>query len=307
MKDWKDKGIRTRVLPEYRYSAAWNNLKTTRFSSPLSLKPDKSEFYDVSITSRCNLECPFCYVSASHKGKDYTNICEKALFFFGNMDDNSKPFQIAIGSEGEPTIHPEFIRFLETIYKLNIVPNFTTNGLTIANNDSYSKELLDAAEKYCAGVAVSANTYNNTVWTKWNLAVDKLLQRDVYVNLHIVVSDSRSIRNLKMIYDTYKDVVHTFVILPLMKNGRSNECMSIESFNELRKFYGECDDVERLAFGANMYRHLISQEDNGLPFIKCNTFEPEMFSKNLILDDTIRITPSSFDTKTTLCEIVFNQ
>ena len=80
------------------------------------------------------------------------------------MNSNQKPFQIAIGSQGEPTIHPEFIAFLQTIYELGIVPNYTTNGITLASGN---KELLDATEKYCGGVAVSSNTWNPTINNIW--------------------------------------------------------------------------------------------------------------------------------------------
>ena len=65
----------------------------------------------------CNLGCSFCYVNASKSGRNFDNICEKAKFFFGQMSENEKPFQIAIGSSGCPLIHSEFCDFLETIYK----------------------------------------------------------------------------------------------------------------------------------------------------------------------------------------------
>lgn len=41
----------------------------------------------------------------------------------------NKPFQIAIGSTGEPTMHPDFCEFLETVFNTGVVPNYTTNGL----------------------------------------------------------------------------------------------------------------------------------------------------------------------------------
>ena len=99
MKDWKHWGIKKREFPEYNYNAIWCNLKTLRLGTGVAkeLPPNKSEFYDVSLGSKCNLECPFCYTNAKQSGKFYDNIVEKAKFFFGNMSENDKPFQIAIG------------------------------------------------------------------------------------------------------------------------------------------------------------------------------------------------------------------
>lgn len=307
MKDFKHKGIRTKKVPSSNYSSIWNNLKIIRFGNPAELPPTYSEFYDVSITRKCNLECPFCYVSANKSNEHYTDICEKALQFFGKMDSNQKPYQIAIGSEGEPTIHPDFIRFMETIHSLDIIPNYTTNGITIASNTELSRQILDATEKYCAGVAVSANHFNMEIWTQWNIAVDKLLQRDVHTNLHIVIGNQKDVERFYRIADTFKDSIHTYVLLPLMKSGRSDSAMTMDIFNFLRDVYESIDFKDHIAFGAHMYPFLKCQIHDGRPIIKCSLYEPESFSKNLILSDPIRITPSSFDTQTTIYQEQFIQ
>lgn len=109
MKDFKDWGVKIRTLKDYNYNALWSNLKTVRFGdsvkSIMELPPGLSEFYDVGITTRCNAECPFCYVAATKKGEDFPNICETwkkwmALFpeeKFKKVTRTFKPFQIAIG------------------------------------------------------------------------------------------------------------------------------------------------------------------------------------------------------------------
>src|SRR5574344_270786 len=90
--------------------------------------PDRSEFYDVGINTKCNAECKFCYVGASSKGVDYEGICEtwnKWMKTFPedkviegtNIISTEKPFQIAIGSTGEPTVSLQFCKFLQTVYE----------------------------------------------------------------------------------------------------------------------------------------------------------------------------------------------
>lgn len=109
MKDFKDWGIKIRNLKDYNYKAIWHNLKTIRLGDSIDdiveLPPELSEFYDVGINTLCNAECPFCYVSATHKGENFPNICEvwKAWMnqyptkVFKGVSYSLRPFQIAIG------------------------------------------------------------------------------------------------------------------------------------------------------------------------------------------------------------------
>ena len=99
MKDFKHWGIKTRKYPDYNYNAIWCNLKTLRLGTGVvkELEPNHAEFYDVSLGTKCNLECPFCYTDAKHSGRYYSDIVSKAKYFFGEMNENQKPFQIAIG------------------------------------------------------------------------------------------------------------------------------------------------------------------------------------------------------------------
>lgn len=286
MKDFSHFGVKVRKYPEYNYHAVWNNLKTLRLGSGVAkeLPPDHAEFYDVSLGTKCNLECPFCYTNALHSGTFYSHVCDKAISFFGSMVANQKPFQIAIGSQGEPTIHPEFIQFLETIYNLGIVPNYTTNGITLASDN---QALLDATEKYCGGVALSANMWNNVIKTTWQKALSNLKGRDININIHYVISDKASVdRFVGEVYIPYSQDVLYFVLLPLMNSGRSTSKYQKEAFDYLLEFHL---DWSKIAFGAHFYE-LLQQQDK----IKLWMYPPESFSKNLILSDPIVITKSSF-------------
>ena len=107
MKDFKHFGIKRRFFPENNYNAFWYNLKTTRFGEGVAseLEPDKAEFYDVGIGTKCNAGCDFCYVSAGNEGECYDGICETwekwmSLYYERNNNgiiETDKPFQIAIG------------------------------------------------------------------------------------------------------------------------------------------------------------------------------------------------------------------
>lgn len=301
MKDFSSWGIKIRRFPEYEYQAIWNNLKTLRvgFEKPKQLPADCSEFYDIAIGTKCNLNCPFCYANSSKNGRFFTNITDKAKLFFDSMDVNQKPFQVAIGSSGEPTIHPEFSELLEILFNMGIVPNYTTNGITIADNSISG--LLEATEKYCGGVAVSVNDFNDEIHDKCRHALDILMSLDIHVNVHVIISDSDSVIKLNRLYEDYGNKIHTYVLLPMMRHGRSTTAVTPKAFEHLQLFLSMINksDRERFAFGANFYQYLINQKDDERK-ITCSLYEPESFSKNLILDDVVKITPSSFNTNTIL-------
>ena len=88
-----------------------------------------------------------------------------SMYYERNNDgiiETDKPFQIAIGSSGEPTVHPDFCNFIETVYNTNVVPNYTTNGIILSYWNKPGKryfllanKILDYTKKYVGGVAVS--------------------------------------------------------------------------------------------------------------------------------------------------------
>lgn len=185
------------------------------------------------------------------------------------MSENQKPTQIAIGSEGCPTIHPDFCEFLETIYNLGIVPNYTTNGITISNilygtDEEYNlgQKILDYTEKYCGGVAVSANTWNERINDRWKAAVNILSTRDIHINIHYIIKDKESVNEFLDIYNEFKDKVLYFVVLPLMDSGRSVDKFSEESFDYL---VSQELDFSKIAFGAHFYESLVKNQDK----LKC--------------------------------------
>ena len=224
MKDWTSWGIKRRVFPDKNYNAIWYNLKTLRLGTGQASELDYPEFYDIGINTKCNLNCPMCYVSAKSSGVNYTDICEKAKFFFGQMTGNERPFQVAIGSTGEPSLHESFCEFLETLFYLGIVPNYTTNGITIAEDSDLSTKILDYTSRFVGGVAVSANEWSEHISKAWRRAIYKLdTFGNTNINIHYIIKDIESVNKFLDIYKEFKYTVLYFVLLPLMPSGRSKE------------------------------------------------------------------------------------
>lgn len=300
MKDWTSWGTKVREFPDYNYKAIWANLKTIRVGTGVAkeLPPDMAEFYDVGINTLCNAECDFCYVSAGHGGINYPNICEtwtkwmdryKTTLSEDGIVYTNKPFQIAIGSTGEPTIHPDFCRFLETVYNTGVVPNYTTNGLTLGSWHCNSK-LLEYTRHFVGGVAVSLG--NPKLYLKANHAIScLLLSGDTNVNIHHIISDRESVDRFYNTVVRYGDSIYYHVLLPLMPSGRSNKGIEPGVFEYLEDTIQKYS-IKNVAFGAHFVEDLKTSK------IRTHLYPPESLSKNVILtSDKVQITPSSFNLK----------
>lgn len=297
MKDFKHWGAKKRVFPAHNYNALWFNLKTIRLGSGVAkeLPVDMAEFYDVGINTLCNAECSFCYVSASQKGINYPNICEtweKWMDTYQSKVKNgtiftNKPFQIAIGSTGEPTIHPDFCKFLETVYNTGVVPNYTTNGITLSSIKT-SRELLEYTRNFVGGVAVSLG--NKALKRNADMAIVNLITMgDTNVNIHHIISTKDSVDDFIKEWKRYGSDIKYHVLLPLMPSGRSSKGLDEGVFEYLEEKILE-ENVTNVAFGAHFCKYL---ENSKIPTY---LYPPESLSKNVILTkDKVQITPSSFN------------
>ena len=298
MKDFKHFGVKRRFYPDHNYNAIWCNLKTIRLGEDKAeaLPPSESEFYDVGINTKCNAECPFCYVSASGNGINYPNICEtwkKWMDTFwekhgNNVTLTNKPFQIAIGSTGEPTIHPEFCEFLETVYNTGVVPNYTTNGIILSKDTPLAKQILEATSKYVGGVAVSFG--NKALREYAQRAVINLINYgNTNINIHHIISDKESVDMFIAEWLRYGDSILYHVLLPLMPAGRSESGIEDGVWEYLEDMIQK-HEIKNVAFGAHFIKYLRNSK------IKTWLYDEESFSKNIILTpDKVQITPSSFD------------
>lgn len=307
MRDFRHFGVKRRLFPEKNYNAFWLNLKTTRFGTGVAeeLEPDKAEFYDVSLGTKCNAGCDFCYVSAAENGESYADVCDTWVKWMSRYNESKdektgitttdKPFQIAIGSQGEPTMHPQLCEFLETVYNTNVVPNYTTNGIILSYWDKpgsryylLANRILEYTAKYCGGVAVSFGNKSLRKFAKD--AVQGLIEKgEVNINLHHIISTKESVDEFVEIWKEYGAEVAYHVLLPLMPSGRSTKGIEPGVFEYMEDKIQELG-MKNVAFGAHFIKFLENSK------IKTWLYPAESLSKNVLLKkDKVEITPSSFD------------
>lgn len=272
-----------RIDTKANYKGVFFNGKTIRQrinpTLPI-LAPEFAEIEDVAINSKCFANCSYCYTSATKSGSNFENIIEKADDIWGSVDQNSRPFQIAIGGAGESTIHPDWSSFVKKVRELGIVPNYTTNGMHL------SKKILKATSDYCGGVAVSYHPHIPNVFSDSIEKLHPLRNSGVKLNCHLIVGDNKSLEDAKEIFSIHKDKIDFFVILPYQAAGRGSFVDTDMTWKNLFIWIRSLSENERskFAFGALFYEWMLRNE---IP-LKIEIYEPEIYSGYRIFDSSYR-------------------
>ena len=146
------------------------------------------ELLDVGIMGHC-VSGEFCKragIDCYQKGytvyaphMSYENILEIV------KQSTGKTFQIALGGAGDPNKHPRLEDILKACREYRIVPNMTTSGFSMTDNE------VKLMKKYCGAVAVS--WYSRLIDGKESNqetinAVEQLIKSGCTTNIHYVVS-----------------------------------------------------------------------------------------------------------------------
>lgn len=105
----------------------------------------------LEITSRCNLECKYCFAGSG--GKNTNEVSYEVI-------ENVINDLITIGNQhflimgGEPTLHRDFLRIITYLKKKGVSVGFSSNGLNLS--DSFCKELFTIGVRH--NVYVSLDT-----------------------------------------------------------------------------------------------------------------------------------------------------
>jgi radical SAM protein with 4Fe4S-binding SPASM domain len=114
-----------------------------------------------------------CYQSGFTKSQPNMSLED-----FKTIIDESKGkvFQVALGGRGDVNKHENFEELLSYCRENNIVPNFTTSGLDLTEQE------VEITKKYCGAVAVSWYRQQHTI-----RAINMFLAAGVKTNIHYVL------------------------------------------------------------------------------------------------------------------------
>ena len=98
------------------------------------------------ITSACNLKCPMCFAESGPGGKHWT--FEEFTRVVDNFVRQEHEVDVLQLSGGEPTIHPEIVRFARYAYEQPVqVLMINTNGIRLANDRELVKALAPMRDR----------------------------------------------------------------------------------------------------------------------------------------------------------------
>jgi len=127
---------------------------------------------DIGVMGTCKNKCAFCY-------QGHTDRLNMPLSDFKKIIDETAYHvnQVALGGRGDPNHHESFKEIVEYCRSKNVVPNYTTSGIDITD------EQIEIS-KLCGAVAVS--DYEQPYTYK---ALDRLIEAGVKTNIHQIFSN----------------------------------------------------------------------------------------------------------------------
>lgn len=180
---------------------------------------------DIGIMGTCENKCKFCY--QGHENKPNMKLDD-----FKTIIDEVKHHvnQVALGGRGDPNKHENFKEILEYCRENNVVPNYTTSGISLTEREI---EL----SKMCGAVAVSdykkAYTYE---------AINDLSNAGIKTNIHIIFSRQTCNRCLDILNgnDVWNEKIsgkiNAVIFLLFKPRGAGKHMFTlIPTVNQLRK------------------------------------------------------------------------
>jgi radical SAM protein with 4Fe4S-binding SPASM domain len=198
----------------------------------------------------------------------------------------NKLFQIALGGRGDVNKHEHFDRILEIANKYDVVPNYTTSGLDLTDDE------VDLTKKYCGAVAVSWYRHQHTFD-----AVNKFIKADIKTNIHFVLSKNSIDEAVNLIKsDDWPDGINAviFLLYKPIGEGKLENILTVDApyvsdfFELINNFKGNY----KIGFDSCSIPGLINFTDK-IDTVFVDTCEGGRFSAYISAD--MRMVPCSFD------------
>jgi hypothetical protein len=127
---------------------------------------------DIGIMGRCENKCAFCY-------QGHETHPNMSLEDFKIIIDQVKHHtnQVALGGRGDPNLHENFKEIVEYARDNNVVPNYTTSGFGLTD------EQIEIS-KMCGAVAVSEYRMDETY-----SSIKRLMDAGLKTNIHLIFSN----------------------------------------------------------------------------------------------------------------------
>ena len=133
---------------------------------------EMASLLDIGVMGTCKHKCVFCYQGHIDRPNmtllDFKKIIDETSYHVN---------QVALGGRGDPNHHENFKEIVEYCREKNVVPNYTTSGIDITD------EQIEIS-KMCGAVAVS--DYEQPYTYK---AIRRLIKAGIKTNIHQIFSN----------------------------------------------------------------------------------------------------------------------
>lgn len=190
-------------------------------------KLDCPSLLDIGIMGHCKNNCDFCYQGNLNTDNmtynNYKSIIDKV---------KDHVTQVALGGKGDPNHHENFHDILKYTVDNNIVPNYTTSGIGLSN------EQISTTKKYCGAVAVS--DYGNECTFD---AINRFTSAGCKTNIHFLFTKYSADKALHLLsgdnpYQGLIDLhkVNAIVFLLFKKQGNAKKLEWSPSNDQISEF-----------------------------------------------------------------------
>lgn len=243
---------------------------------------------DIGVMGTCKHKCPFCYQGHENKPNmpfsEFKKIIDEVSFHVN---------QVALGGRGDPNHHEEFKEIIEYCRSKNVVPNYTTSGIGLTD------EQIEIS-KMCGAVAVSdyeqSYTYN---------ALGRLIDAGVKTNIHQIFSKQSATKcsgivfgNIPSVWDFDHSKLNAVIFLLFKPHGAGKDVISeMQPTVEQLKAFAEIVFNSKASFKIGMDSCLINHmikygKPSNLQLTSIDTCEAARMSAYITPD--MKFMPCSF-------------
>lgn len=218
-----------------------------------------------AVTTRCNMYCKGCYNTI--KNEDIIDInLNKAKRIIDNLSELSV-LSISFGG-GEPTLYPHIIELAEYARSKHILPNMTTNGLTM--NEAFAKKCRVFGNVHFSihkpsdieTAFNSAKIYRKQTGKKAGLNL--LITTQTYPLLEEIIQKANKSAFNKILFLRYKKTEKNTEINDLQMDDRMpmvfDKLKSLSGKSRL-KFLFDCSSMQEIAYSRVISERLLNKVD----------------------------------------------
>lgn len=218
-----------------------------------------------AVTTRCNMYCKGCYNTVWSDG--CVDIClDKAKRIIDNLSDLSV-LSVSFGG-GEPTLYPQIIELAEYTYSKNILPNMTTNGLTMT--PEFAKKCRIFGNVHFSihkpsDIEIAFNAARiYKKYTGKKVGLNLLITTETYPLLEDIVNKANHSAFSKILFLRYKRTLKNTQVSGLPMDNKMPEVfekLKVLSKKSRLMFLFDCSSMQELAYSKLSSSKLLRKVD----------------------------------------------